>query len=145
MAGAGGERAAPRSAGGQISIRPGQGRRFRRAGSRHGATAARFARARAIEQLLQARRLGRGRSRALARRRLHPRLRAADARRRRRRDPDDLAAAAARPRLRFGKTYPEIARLSLDIRAFLAMADGLRAPGFSTPPIFADASPTGSR
>jgi aminoglycoside/choline kinase family phosphotransferase len=41
------------------------------------------------------------------------------------------------PTLRFGKSYPEIARLSADIRAFLAVAEGLRARGFSTPRIFA--------
>ena len=41
------------------------------------------------------------------------------------------------PALRFGKSYAEIARLSPDIRAFLAMDEGLRALGFSTPRIFA--------
>lgn len=41
------------------------------------------------------------------------------------------------PALRFGKTYPEIARLSPDIRAFLAMAEALRAQGLSTPRIYA--------
>jgi tRNA threonylcarbamoyl adenosine modification protein YjeE len=42
---------------------------------------------------------------------------------------------AGGPTLRFGKTYPEIAKLSGDIRAFVAMADGLRSLGFSTPRI----------
>ena len=41
------------------------------------------------------------------------------------------------PALRFGKTYPEIAKLSGDIRAFLAMAEGLRRVGCSTPRIHA--------
>ena len=41
------------------------------------------------------------------------------------------------PTLRFGKSYAEIARLSADIRAFLAMAQGLRALGYSTPRVFA--------
>lgn len=41
------------------------------------------------------------------------------------------------PSLRFGKSYAEIARLSPDIRAFLAMAEGLRALGYSTPRVFA--------
>jgi tRNA threonylcarbamoyl adenosine modification protein YjeE len=41
------------------------------------------------------------------------------------------------PTLRFGKTYPEIAKLSGDIRAFVAMAEGLRSLGLSTPRIHA--------
>ena len=41
------------------------------------------------------------------------------------------------PVLRFGKTYPEIAKLSLDIRAYLAVAEGLRSAGFSTPQTYA--------
>ena len=44
---------------------------------------------------------------------------------------------AGGPALRFGKSYAEIARLSGDIRAFLAMAEGLRALGYSTPRIHA--------
>src|SRR5271170_3059604 len=44
---------------------------------------------------------------------------------------------ASGPTLRFGKSYAEIARLSVDIRAFLAMAGGLRAQGYSTPRILA--------
>ena len=39
--------------------------------------------------------------------------------------------------IRFGKSYPAIARLSPDIRAFLAMAEGLRGLGYSTPRILA--------
>ncbi len=41
------------------------------------------------------------------------------------------------PPLRFGKTYAEIAKLSTDIRAFLAVGEGLRALGYSTPRIYA--------
>ncbi len=41
------------------------------------------------------------------------------------------------PIIRFGKPYAAIARLSTDIRAFLAMADGLRSLGLSTPAIIA--------
>ena len=41
------------------------------------------------------------------------------------------------PIIRFGKPYAAIARLSPDIRAFLAMAEGLRALGYSTPKILA--------
>jgi N-acetylmuramate 1-kinase len=44
---------------------------------------------------------------------------------------------AGGPTLRFGKTYPEIAKLSADIRAFVALAEGLRSLGFSTPRIYA--------
>ena len=41
------------------------------------------------------------------------------------------------PIIRFGKPYAAIAKLSPDIRAFLAMAEGLRAQGYSTPKILA--------
>jgi len=41
------------------------------------------------------------------------------------------------PPLRFGKSYAEIARLSGDIRAFLAVGEGLRALGYSTPRVYA--------
>jgi tRNA threonylcarbamoyl adenosine modification protein YjeE len=41
------------------------------------------------------------------------------------------------PILRYGKPYAAIARLSPDIRAFIAMAGGLRALGYSTPRIIA--------
>src|SRR5579871_6865648 len=40
------------------------------------------------------------------------------------------------PILRYGKPYAAIAKLSPDIRAFLAMAEGLRALGYSTPRIY---------
>jgi len=41
------------------------------------------------------------------------------------------------PILRYGKPYAAIARLSENIRAFIAMAEGLRAQGVSTPRILA--------
>ena len=41
------------------------------------------------------------------------------------------------PILRFGKSYAEIARLSPDIRAFLAMDEGLRSLGYSAPALIA--------
>jgi N-acetylmuramate 1-kinase len=41
------------------------------------------------------------------------------------------------PILRYGKPYAAIAKLSPDIRAFLALAEGLRSQGYSTPRIFA--------
>jgi N-acetylmuramate 1-kinase len=41
------------------------------------------------------------------------------------------------PIIRFGKPYAAIAKLSPDIRAFLAMAEGLRGLGYSTPKILA--------
>jgi tRNA threonylcarbamoyl adenosine modification protein YjeE len=41
------------------------------------------------------------------------------------------------PIIRFGKPYAAIARLSPDIRAFLAMAQGLRSLGYSTPKVLA--------
>jgi tRNA threonylcarbamoyl adenosine modification protein YjeE len=41
------------------------------------------------------------------------------------------------PPLRFGKSYAEIARLSTDIRAYLAVGEGLRSLGYSTPRVYA--------
>ena len=52
-------------------------------------------------------------------------------------------ARAPSPVLRFGKTYPELAKLAPDIRAFIAMAEGLRAAGFSTPDIYAQRAADG--
>ena len=43
------------------------------------------------------------------------------------------------PIVRFGKPYAAIAKLSPDIRAFIAMADGLRGLGYSAPALI-DAS-----
>ena len=41
------------------------------------------------------------------------------------------------PILRYGKPYAAIAKLSPDIRAFLALAAGLRGQGYSTPQVYA--------
>ena len=41
------------------------------------------------------------------------------------------------PILRYGKPYAAIAKLSPDMRAFVAMADGLRGLGYSTPALIA--------
>ena len=41
------------------------------------------------------------------------------------------------PILRYGKPYAAIAKLSDDIRAFIAMGEGLRAQGYSTPRLIA--------
>jgi hypothetical protein len=41
------------------------------------------------------------------------------------------------PVVRYGKPYAAIAKLSPDIRAFIAMADGLRKLGYSTPRLYA--------
>ena len=49
------------------------------------------------------------------------------------------------PTLRFGKSYAEIARLSPDIRAFIAMAEGLRAMAIQPRSLIATASRRGSR
>ena len=109
----------------------------------HGATMARLGRARAIEQLLasagwsEAERVplhGDASSRAFER------LTAKDGR------SAILMMSPPRPPspiLRFGKTYPEIAKLSPDIRAFLALAEGLRDQGYSTPEVYAYRIPDG--
>jgi N-acetylmuramate 1-kinase len=47
------------------------------------------------------------------------------------------------PIVRYGKPYAAIAKLSDDIRAFIALADGLRAQGYSTPRIIAHSVPDG--
>ena len=117
---------------------PARGPDFRRAELRaRGAMAGRFHRARAIEMLLG------GAGWAEARRvplhgdasiRAYERLTRETARR------AILMISPPRPpgpALRFGKTYPEIARLSPDIRAFIAIDEGLSDLGFSTPRIFA--------
>jgi tRNA threonylcarbamoyl adenosine modification protein YjeE len=41
------------------------------------------------------------------------------------------------PPLRFGRSYAEIAKLSTDIRAYLAVGEGLRSLGYSTPRVYA--------
>ena len=41
------------------------------------------------------------------------------------------------PAVRYGKSYPQIARISTDIHAFLCMSEGLRALRYSVPTIYA--------
>ncbi len=115
-----------------------EGADFRRAEVRaYGAVAVRYKRARAIEALLQ--RSGWAEARRVylegdASVRAYERLFAADGR------TAILMISPPRPDgpiLRYGKPYAAIAKLSPDIRAFLAMAEGLRAIGYSTPRVFA--------
>jgi tRNA threonylcarbamoyl adenosine modification protein YjeE len=102
-----------------------------------GAAAERFGRARAVEQLLAAADWSEAARAPLygdASNRAYERLTHGDGR------TAILMISPPRPLgpvLRFGKTYPEIAKLSLDIRAFLAVAEGLRSAGYSTPTIYA--------
>ncbi len=115
-----------------------KGADFRRAEVRaFGALAVRYARARAIEALLQ--RAGWAEAQRVylqgdASARAYERLIASDGR------TAILMISPPRtdgPILRYGKPYAAIAKLSQDIRAFLAMAEGLRALGYSTPHVFA--------
>ena len=121
-----------------------RGDEFRRAELRaRGAMAGRFKRARAIEALLQRADWAQARRAPLhgdASSRAYERLTT----------PDGATAILMispprpiGPTLRFGKSYAEIARLSADIRAFLAIAEGLRARGYSTPRILARDIPGG--
>ena len=41
------------------------------------------------------------------------------------------------PTVRYGKTYPQIAKISTDIRSYLCMSEGLRALRYSVPTIYA--------
>jgi len=111
---------------------------FRRAEVRaFGALAVRYGRARAIEALL--RRAGWAEARRVylqgdASVRAYERLTASDG------QTAILMISPPRPDgpiLRYGKPYAAIAKLSPDIRAFLAMAEGLRALGYSSPRVFA--------
>jgi hypothetical protein len=115
-----------------------KGADFRRADVRaFGALAVRYARARAIEALL--RRAGWAEARrdylqGDASVRAYERLTASDG------GSAILMISPPRrdgPILRYGKPYAAIAKLSPDIRAFLAMAEGLRALGYSSPRVFA--------
>jgi hypothetical protein len=115
-----------------------RGADFRRAEVRAlGALAPRYARARAIEALL--RRAGWAEARRTylqgdASVRAYERLTAADG------ASAILMIAPPRPDgpiLRYGKPYAAIAKLAPDIRAFLAMAEGLRGLGYSSPRVFA--------
>lgn len=115
-----------------------RGPQYRRAAlSARGAMVGRFKRARAVEILLESAGWARARRAAMygdASSRAYERLTAGDG------QTAILMISPPRaygPVLRFGKTYPEIARLSLDIRAFLAMAEGLRGLGYSTPRVLA--------
>jgi N-acetylmuramate 1-kinase len=102
-----------------------------------GAIAPRWGRARATERLLQG--VGWGEAARVhlhgdASVRSYQRLTAADGR------SAILMISPPRPDgpiVRYGKPYAAIAKLSPDIRAFLAMAEGLRARGFSTPHVYA--------
>jgi hypothetical protein len=114
------------------------GDEFRRAEARaFGALAPRWRRARAIERLLgeagwaQAERVPLAGDASI---RAYDRLTASDG------ATAILMISPPRPDgpiLRYGKPYAAIARLAPDIRAFLAMAEGLRAEGYSTPRIYA--------
>jgi hypothetical protein len=115
-----------------------RGADFRRAElTARGAMAARFRRARAIELMLE--RVGWARARREpmygdASTRAYERLTAGDG------QSAILMILPPRgsgPTLRFGKSYAEIARLSVDIRAFLAVGEGLRGLGYSTPRVIA--------
>jgi hypothetical protein len=115
-----------------------RGDSFRRAElTARGAAAERFGRARAVERLLA----GVGWSDA-TRTPLHGDASTRAYERLIRPDGQSAILMISPPRaasavLRFGKTYPELAKLSPDIRAFIAMDEGLRAAGLSTPEIFA--------
>ena len=115
-----------------------EGPDFRRAEvSAFGALAARFARARGVDRLLRRAGWAEARRASLhgdASTRAYERLTAVDG------GTAVLMISPPRaegPILRYGKSYAAIARLSPDIRAFLAMAEGLRGLGYSTPRIFA--------
>jgi len=117
---------------------PVYGAEFRRAEVRaFGALGLRWRRARAIERLLreagwaQAERLPIAGDASI---RAYERLTKPDG------DVAILMISPPRPDgpiLRYGKPYAAIAKLSPDIRAFLALAEGLRNEGYSTPRIYA--------
>jgi aminoglycoside/choline kinase family phosphotransferase len=115
-----------------------KGADFRRADVRAlGALAPRYARARAIDALL--RRAGWAEAKRVylqgdASVRAYERLTASDG------GSAILMISPPRPDgpiLRYGKPYAAIAKLSPDIRAFLAMAEGLRALDYSSPRVYA--------
>jgi tRNA threonylcarbamoyl adenosine modification protein YjeE len=127
-----------------LSYDPTRGPDFRRATmTARGAMAPRFKLARAIEWLLEAT------GWAAARR--APMYGDASVRAYERLTADDGKTAilmiapprAPGPILRFGKSYAEIARLAGDIRAFLAVGEGLRALGYSTPRVLGDSVTNG--
>ncbi len=121
----------------ELSLDPGLGPGGRRAAIRgYGALATRLGRARAIAELAQRagwRDARRDFMQGDASVRAYERLTRATG------ETAILMIAPPRPDgpiLRYGKPYAAIAKLSHDIRAFIAMAEGLRAQGYSTPQIF---------
>jgi tRNA threonylcarbamoyl adenosine modification protein YjeE len=117
---------------------------FRRAELQaRGAMAGRFKRARAVEILMEQAGWARARRVSMygdASTRAYERLTAASG------ETAILMMSPPRPSgptLRFGKSYAEIARLSPDIRAFLAIGEGLRGLGYSTPRVLAHSVPDG--
>jgi hypothetical protein len=121
-----------------LTFDPARGGEFRRAEARaFGALAQRWRRARAIERLLQGTDWAEAERVALAGDasiRAYDRLTSPDGR------SAILMISPPRPDgpiLRYGKPYAAIAKLSPDIRAYLALAEGLRAEGYSTPLIYA--------
>ncbi|MBV8472574.1 MAG: tRNA (adenosine(37)-N6)-threonylcarbamoyltransferase complex ATPase subunit type 1 TsaE [Hyphomicrobiales bacterium] len=116
----------------------GQGAEFRRAEVRaFGALAGRYARARATDALLRQAGWDEARRDYLvgdASVRAYERLTMGDGR------TAILMIAPPRPDgpiVRYGKPYAAIAKLSPDIRAYLAVGEGLRALGYSTPRVYA--------
>ena len=121
-----------------LTFDPARGGEFRRAEARaFGGLAQRWRRTRAIERLLRAAGWAEAERASLAG---DASIRAYE----RLTKPDGRTAIlmispprADGPILRYGKPYAAIAKLSPDIRAFLALAEGLRAEGYSTPRIYA--------
>jgi tRNA threonylcarbamoyl adenosine modification protein YjeE len=121
-----------------LTFDPARGGEFRRAEARaFGGLAQRWRRTRAVERLLHAAGWADAERVPLAGDasiRAYDRLTSADGR------TAILMISPPRPDgpiLRYGKPYAAIAKLSPDIRAFLALAEGLRAGGYSTPQIYA--------
>ncbi len=121
-----------------LTFDPARGSEFRRAELRAlGAMASRFKRARAVEAMLERAGWASAKRAPLhgdASSRAYERLTAANG------ATAILMISPARPpgpSMRFGKSYAEIARLSADIRAFLAIGEGLRAQGYSVPKTYA--------
>ena len=119
-------------------IDPDRGNDFRQAVLRgHGSFAARLTRSRAIAQVLLQAGWGEARREFMmgdASSRAYERLT----------KPDGSRAVlmimpprVPGPVIRFGKPYPAIARLALDIKPFIAMDHALRGEGFSAPEIYA--------
>ena len=121
-----------------LTFDPARGGEFRRAEARaFGGLAQRWRRTRAVQRLLHAAGWAQAERAPLAGDasiRAYERLTAFDG------STAILMIAPPRadgPILRYGKPYAAIAKLSPDIRAFLALAEGLRGQGYSTPQIYA--------